>query len=128
MYFVFVFFFYFFSCSLHFLVFFFLSICSFYCSLLQAGESNGLFKKTITKLSTEYRLQFVWPNVRKSKVGQKSNVAADAVDQPKKSLSMGAIIKAQQAQQQQTMMPTVHKKRTTNQKEGATINCRLIKI
>ncbi|TMW47209.1 hypothetical protein DOY81_007711, partial [Sarcophaga bullata] len=40
-----------------------------------AGESNnGLFKKTISKLSTEYRLQFVWPNVRRIRDQSGSNV------------------------------------------------------
>jgi hypothetical protein len=65
-------------------------------SQLQAGESSGLFKKTISKLSTEYRLQFVWKTI----------------DTPRKSLSMGAI--------KSTHLPTIHKKRTTNEKEGAT--------
>ncbi|XP_036329562.1 mucin-19 isoform X2 [Rhagoletis pomonella] len=90
----------------------------------QAGESNGLFKKTISKLSTEYRLQFVWPNVRR----QKGIEAGDAADHPRKSISMGALKASQQQQQQQQQlhlrqhpqaaMPTVHKKRTTNQKEA----------
>ncbi|KAH8311549.1 hypothetical protein KR044_006862, partial [Drosophila immigrans] len=97
----------------------------------QAGESNGLFKKTITKLSTEYRLQFVWPNVRRIK-GADSNVTttarAAAGDYPRKSISLGAIRSGQSGQpthshthQYQTMgagLPTVHKKRTTNQKEA----------
>ncbi|XP_069965583.1 uncharacterized protein [Bactrocera oleae] len=90
----------------------------------QAGESNGLFKKTISKLSTEYRLQFVWPNVRRIKGIE----AGDAADHPRKSISMGALKANQQQQQQQQKlhlrqhpqpaMPTVHKKRTTNQKEA----------
>lgn len=123
-----------------------LPICLFgllwFCSSLsQAGESNGLFKKTITKLSTEYRLQFVWPNVRRIK-GADSSVTttarAAAGDYPRKSISLGAIRSGQSGQpmhghrdthqyQYQTMgagLPTVHKKRTTNQKEGATAICR----
>ncbi|XP_054087506.1 neurofilament heavy polypeptide isoform X3 [Zeugodacus cucurbitae] len=87
----------------------------------QAGESSGLFKKTISKLSTEYRLQFVWPNVRRIKGIE----AGDAADHPRKSISMGALKANQQQQQQQHLrqhpqpaMPTVHKKRTTNQKEA----------
>ncbi|XP_055847448.1 proteoglycan 4 isoform X10 [Episyrphus balteatus] len=76
---------------------------------VQPGESSGLFKNTISKLSTEYRLQFVWPKVRKSIKGQ----ANDAVEIPKKSQSMGAIKSTLT-----TTMPTVHKKRTTNQKEA----------
>ncbi|EDV92825.1 GH18615 [Drosophila grimshawi] len=97
----------------------------------QAGESNGLLKKTITKLSTEYRLQFVWPNVRRIK-GADSNVSttarAAAGDYPRKSISLGAIRSGQPGQPQhshthqyQTIgagLPTVHKKRTTNQKEA----------
>uniref|UniRef100_A0A1B0BKC7 Nuclear protein MDM1 n=1 Tax=Glossina palpalis gambiensis TaxID=67801 RepID=A0A1B0BKC7_9MUSC len=112
----------------------------------QAGESSqGLFKKTISKLSTEYRLQFVWPNVRRIK-GPETQTTTATTDQPKKSISMGAI-RGQQAYQQQQQqqqlhnyhqhhhhhhhyqqqhnhhqmmaaMPTVHKKRTTNQKEA----------
>ncbi|XP_054746903.1 proteoglycan 4 [Anastrepha obliqua] len=88
----------------------------------QAGESNGLFKKTMSKLSTEYRLQFVWPNVRRIKGIE----AGDAADHPRKSISMGALKASKQQQQQQLhlrqqpqpAMPTVHKKRTTNQKEA----------
>ncbi|XP_070063319.1 uncharacterized protein [Drosophila virilis] len=98
----------------------------------QAGESNGLLKKTITKLSTEYRLQFVWPNDRRIK-GNDSNVTttarAAAGDYPRKSISLGAIRTGQQpgqpthshTHQYQTIgagLPTVHKKRTTNQKEA----------
>ncbi|XP_055534383.1 uncharacterized protein LOC129723484 isoform X6 [Wyeomyia smithii] len=84
----------------------------------QAGESSGLFKKTISKLSTEYRLQFVWPHVRRA-----LKVAPDGVDSvielPRKSLSMGAIKAAQAAATAagQTV-PTVHKKRTTNEREA----------
>ncbi|KAI8129245.1 hypothetical protein CVS40_1106 [Lucilia cuprina] len=92
----------------------------------QAGESNnGLFKKTISKLSTEYRLQFVWPNVRRIRDQTGSNVhkttAKEQQQQPKKSISLGAI----RGQQHHPLndrctaaMPTVHKKRTTNQKEA----------
>lgn len=98
---------------------------------MQAGESNnGLFKKTISKLSTEYRLQFVWPNVRRIRDQTGSNVVQNKTtakeqqnQQPKKSISLGAI----RGQQHHPLndrctaaMPTVHKKRTTNQKEGAT--------
>lgn len=119
--------------------FFWSSRLLWFCSSLsQAGESNGLLKKTITKLSTEYRLQFVWPNDRRIK-GNDSNVAttarAAAGDYPRKSISLGAIRTGQQpgqpthshTHQYQTIgagLPTVHKKRTTNQKEGATAICR----
>ncbi|KAH8369383.1 hypothetical protein KR009_009243, partial [Drosophila setifemur] len=114
----------------------------------QAGESNGLLKKTITKLSTEYRLQFVWPTVRRIKGGGGDSTSrAAAGDYPRKSISLGAIRSGgqshshtqNQSQSQTqtqthigqghthpTMMgagasagwPTVHKKRTTNQKEA----------
>ncbi|XP_059219828.1 uncharacterized protein LOC106095618 isoform X4 [Stomoxys calcitrans] len=104
----------------------------------QAGESNGLFKKTISKLSTEYRLQFVWPNVRRirdqsgSSVQKTTSTTATAKEQqqfqPKKSISLGAI-RGQHGYQQHhplhqqdrsmlAAMPSVHKKRTTNQKEA----------
>ena len=110
-----------FYCSNNFFHWF--SIC--FCSLLQAGESNGLFKKTISKLSTEYRLQFVWPNVRRIKGPTGPSDTNVAVDQPKKSLSMGAIRSKHPSQYQHTLLaaglPTVHKKRTANLKEGATI-------
>ncbi|SPP84066.1 Hypothetical predicted protein [Drosophila guanche] len=107
----------------------------------QAGESNGLFRKTISKLSTEYRLQFVWPNVRRIKGGGEATSKAAAGDYPRKSISLGALRSSQshshtQSQNQslnQTQthghsqthhsvmgagLPTVHKKRTTNQKEA----------
>ncbi|XP_026850925.1 uncharacterized protein LOC6594710 isoform X7 [Drosophila persimilis] len=107
----------------------------------QAGESNGLFRKTISKLSTEYRLQFVWPNVRRIKGGGEATSKAAAGDYPRKSISLGALRSSQshshtQSQNQslnqtqthghshthQSVMgaglPTVHKKRTTNQKEA----------
>ncbi|XP_022220170.1 uncharacterized protein LOC111072492 isoform X5 [Drosophila obscura] len=107
----------------------------------QAGESNGLFRKTISKLSTEYRLQFVWPNVRRIKGGGEATPKAAAGDYPRKSISLGALRSSQshshaQSQNQslnQTQthghsqahhsvmgagLPTVHKKRTTNQKEA----------
>lgn len=64
-------------------------------------------------MSTEYRLQFVWPHVRKAIKGDSNN----AQDTPRKSLSMGAIKSSQT-----NAMPTVHKKRTANEKEGATGN------
>ncbi|XP_068155915.1 uncharacterized protein [Drosophila tropicalis] len=96
----------------------------------QAGESNGLFKKTITKLSTEYRLQFVWPNVRRIK-GSEATSKAAAGDYPRKSISLGALRSGTAANSHShsqshshthhTMgagLPTVHKKRTTNQKEA----------
>ncbi|XP_041675741.1 uncharacterized protein LOC108115056 isoform X7 [Drosophila eugracilis] len=109
----------------------------------QAGESNGLLKKTITKLSTEYRLQFVWPTVRRIKGGGEATSRAAAGDYPRKSISLGALrsggqshshtqnqsqslTQAQNGHTHHTMMgggggaglPTVHKKRTTNQKEA----------
>ncbi|XP_016954120.1 uncharacterized protein LOC108027260 isoform X7 [Drosophila biarmipes] len=106
----------------------------------QAGESNGLLKKTISKLSTEYRLQFVWPTVRRIKGGGEASRAA-AGDYPRKSISLGALrsggqshshtqnqsqslTQTQNGHTHHTMMgggaglPTVHKKRTTNQKEA----------
>ncbi|XP_058974060.1 uncharacterized protein LOC101893371 isoform X2 [Musca domestica] len=101
----------------------------------QAGESNGLFKKTISKLSTEYRLQFVWPNVRRIRDQSGSSVQRTTATttakeqqqqefQPKKSISLGAIRGQHGYQQHQpdlsrlAAMPSVHKKRTTNQKEA----------
>lgn len=97
-------------------------INNFYLLSLQAGESSGLFKKTISKLSTEYRLQFVWPNVRRAiKVGGVGDSGGggggtgddDVIEPPKKSKSMGAIKSAQP-----NHIPMVHKKRTTNVREG----------
>ncbi|XP_055588411.1 serine/arginine repetitive matrix protein 1 isoform X2 [Uranotaenia lowii] len=85
----------------------------------QAGESSGLFKQTISKLSTEYRLQFVWPNVRRAIKGAGKE---SAIEPPRKSLSMGAIKAAQaahaHAHAQSQTVPTVHKKRTTNEREA----------
>ncbi|BFF89493.1 uncharacterized protein DMAD_08244 [Drosophila madeirensis] len=107
----------------------------------QAGESNGLFRKTISKLSTEYRLQFVWPNVRRIKGGGEATSKAAAGDYPRKSISLGALRSSQSHSHTQSQnqslnhtqthghsqthhsvmgagLPTVHKKRTTNQKEA----------
>ncbi|KAL7021659.1 hypothetical protein ACKWTF_011978 [Chironomus riparius] len=77
----------------------------------KAGESSGIFRKTISKLSTEYRLQFVWPTVRKVK--GVANNDAHVLDPPKKSQSMGAIKSAQA-----NTLAGIHKKRTTNEKEA----------
>ena len=94
----------------------------------QAGESStsGLFKKTITKLSTEYRLQFVWPHVRRAIRAAGAHGAAgdgdgaDTVDAPpRKSLSMGALKAAQIGAAGGGTIASVHKKRTTNEREGA---------
>lgn len=78
----------------------------------QAGESSGIFRKTFSKLSTEYRLQFIWPHTRNG-----THNSEDAVDLPRKSLSMGVIKSARS-----NAIPTVHKKRTTHEKEGATLS------
>ncbi|XP_059609384.1 uncharacterized protein LOC132256837 isoform X2 [Phlebotomus argentipes] len=80
-------------------------------SVKKTGESSGLFKKTISKLSTEYRLQFVWPNVHRVIRGQTD----DTVEPPRKSISMGAI----KQQAQSIPITTVHKKRTTEKREAA---------
>ncbi|XP_055375029.1 uncharacterized protein LOC129607845 isoform X7 [Condylostylus longicornis] len=72
----------------------------------QTGESSGIFKKTISKLSTEYRLQFVWP--------RRAIKGPNDPDQPKKSISMSAIKPSQS-----NVLPTVHKKRTPSRKEAA---------
>ncbi|XP_049532107.1 uncharacterized protein LOC125949261 isoform X2 [Anopheles darlingi] len=101
----------------------------------KAGESStsGLFKKTISKLSTEYRLQFVWPHVRRAiKAGSGAPVpvhggvgdadGADALDAPpRKSLSMGALKAAQIGAAGGGgggHLASVHKKRTTNEREA----------
>ncbi|XP_062564662.1 proteoglycan 4 isoform X2 [Armigeres subalbatus] len=95
------------------------------------GESSGLFKKTISKLSTEYRLQFVWPHVRRAIKG--ATAEDPVIEPPRKSLSMGALKAAQAAaaaaatsshhhhhyhHHHHQAVPTVHKKRTTNEREA----------
>uniref|UniRef100_A0A182Q3F8 Nuclear protein MDM1 n=1 Tax=Anopheles farauti TaxID=69004 RepID=A0A182Q3F8_9DIPT len=97
-------------------------------ALEQAGESStsGLFKKTITKLSTEYRLQFVWPHVRRAirgagagAHGARDGDGADTIDAPpRKSLSMGALKAAQIGAAGGGTIASVHKKRTTNEREA----------
>lgn len=52
----------------------------------------------------------MWPNVRRAITGG----SAERADPPRKSISMGAIKSAHTYN-----IPTVHKKRTTNEKEGA---------
>ncbi|KAF2899152.1 hypothetical protein ILUMI_07023 [Ignelater luminosus] len=65
--------------------------------LENTGRDTGLLRKAISKLSTEYRLQFAWPHGHISR--------RDKVDSPtpRKSLSMGAIKPAANAM--------VHRKR-----------------
>ncbi|XP_037027406.1 uncharacterized protein LOC119068092 isoform X3 [Bradysia coprophila] len=74
----------------------------------RAGESSGIFRKTFSKLSTEYRLQFIWPHTRNG-----THNSEDGVDLPRKSLSMGVIKSARS-----NAIPIVHKKRTTHEKEA----------
>lgn len=63
------------------------------------GKEGGLIRKAISKISTEYRLQFAWPQGHTSR--------RDAVDSaPRKSQSMGAL----KAKAQANAM--VHRKRT----------------
>lgn len=66
-------------------------------------------------MSTEYRLQFVWPNVRKV-TGPSNKDNQILLEPPKKSQSMGALKSSQT-----NTLAGIHKKRTTNEeKEGAT--------
>ncbi|CRL06324.1 CLUMA_CG019110, isoform B [Clunio marinus] len=84
----------------------------------RAGESSGIFRKTISKLSTEYRLQFVWPSVRK--VTGPSNKDKDnqiLLEPPKKSQSMGALKSSQT-----NTLAGIHKKRTTNEEKEAAVH------
>ncbi|KAF5294825.1 hypothetical protein FQA39_LY00309 [Lamprigera yunnana] len=53
--------------------------------LENTGRETGLLRKAISKLSTEYRLQFAWPH---GHVSRRDKVDAST---PRKSLSMGAI-------------------------------------
>nr|XP_029716535.1 uncharacterized protein LOC109401162 isoform X2 [Aedes albopictus] len=107
----------------------------------QPGESSGLFRKTISKLSTEYRLQFVWPHVRRAIKGAAAGPEDTVIEPPRKSLSMGALKAAQAAaaaaaaagggshhhhqhhfhhhnHHHHQAVPTVHKKRTANEREA----------
>lgn len=61
------------------------------------GRETGLLRKAISKLSTEYRLQFAWPH---GHISRRDKVDAST---PRKSLSMGAIKPAANAM--------VHRKR-----------------
>lgn len=72
------------------------------------GKDTGLFRKAIEKISTEYRLQFAWPQSHISR--------RDATDSaPKKSQSMGAL----KANANAAM---VHKKRMDlENKDGKTV-------
>ncbi|XP_018568607.1 actin cytoskeleton-regulatory complex protein PAN1 [Anoplophora glabripennis] len=74
-----------------------------FCSADRArGREGGLIRKAISKISTEYRLQFAWPQGHASR--------RDAVDSaPRKSQSMGAL-KAN---------AMVHKKRTDTENKDA---------
>lgn len=75
------------------------------------SEGGGL-KQAISRISTEYRLQFAWPRGKRTTEEESSGP-------PRKSLSMGAI-KPNQNQQQsqigqqiQNQPAPVHKKRLT---------------
>lgn len=76
-----------------------------YISLKYTGNKSGMFqgrdgsliRKAISKLSTEYRLQFAWPQGHTSR--------RDAAETPRKSQSMGAL----KAKAQANAM--VHRKR-----------------
>nr|XP_029716537.1 protein transport protein sec31-like isoform X4 [Aedes albopictus] len=110
-------------------------------SRARPGESSGLFRKTISKLSTEYRLQFVWPHVRRAIKGAAAGPEDTVIEPPRKSLSMGALKAAQAAaaaaaaagggshhhhqhhfhhhnHHHHQAVPTVHKKRTANEREA----------
>lgn len=132
---------------------------------LQAGEStsDGLLRKTISKLSTEYRLQFIWPNVRNKAItiqsrdrptdrpgtatahvngtggggsahgttnnnasttaaaaaGTTNAVAVDGSARRQMSASATALLRSAQRDAISHVLPTVHKKRTVHQHEGA---------
>ncbi|XP_014250553.1 nuclear protein MDM1 isoform X3 [Cimex lectularius] len=73
-------------------------------SVENSNNKNGGLKNAISRISTEYRLQFAWPRSGKSKEDDKNNL-------PRKSLSMGAI-------KPQAQIAPVHKKRTLQQ-EGS---------
>lgn len=62
----------------------------------------------------------MWPNVRRAITGSSNNRNDDnhiLLEPPRKSQSMGAL-KASQS----NTLAGIHKKRTTNEKEGATLN------
>ncbi len=63
-------------------------------------------------MSTEYRFQFVWPKLTGTSNKNDDN---HVLEPPRKSQSMGAIKSSHQS-----AIAGIHKKRTTNEKEGAT--------
>lgn len=78
--------------------------------LLVKQDSGGLLRKAISRISTEYRLQFAWPQGHHSRADSQQDSSL-----PKKSLSMGAIKPSSQA--------SVHKKRNElDTKDGNVTN------
>ncbi|XP_054279697.1 nuclear protein MDM1 isoform X4 [Macrosteles quadrilineatus] len=70
--------------------------------------SGGALKNAISRISTEYRLQFAWPKGSKERSEDKNT------GPPRKSLSMGAIKPAGNIMPLNTAIAAVHKKRITD--------------
>ncbi|XP_046682581.1 proteoglycan 4 isoform X11 [Homalodisca vitripennis] len=73
--------------------------------------TGGALKNAISRISTEYRLQFAWPKGSKEQVEDK---AAAGAGPPRKSLSMGAIKPTSNIMPLNTAIAAVHKKRITD--------------
>lgn len=76
--------------------------------------SGGALKNAISRISTEYRLQFAWPKGSKNQGEDKGSAGAGGVGPPRKSLSMGAIKPTGSIMPLNTAIAAVHKKRITD--------------
>lgn len=76
--------------------------------------SGGALKNAISRISTEYRLQFAWPKGSKNQGEDKGLAGAGGVGPPRKSLSMGAIKPTGSIMPLNTAIAAVHKKRITD--------------
>lgn len=76
--------------------------------------SGGALKNAISRISTEYRLQFAWPKGSKNQGEDKGSAGAGGVGLPRKSLSMGAIKPTGSIMPLNTAIAAVHKKRITD--------------
>lgn len=79
---------------------------SIYIHIITQDRESGLLRKAISKISTEYRLQFAWPQ------GHTSRRDATDASAPRKSQSMGAIKPAANA--------IIHKKRNDIENKDGT--------
>lgn len=77
--------------------------------------TGGVLKNAISRISTEYRLQFAWPRgSREVANNTEEDKPVGGSGPPRKSLSMGAIKPAGYIMSSNNGLAAVHKKRITD--------------